>query len=157
MKESKMFLALNVLNLIAVLTCLCCAEDPKCPIGSFLSGNKCELCPPGTYQNKKGATTCIPCPTGFFNKNKGAPGADICQQCKASPFSTVEGATSNVVCEPSPPGTSSPKGSDQCLSCPTGTFISKCPQPFETIIDANNVCLLCNSEYCETTRVAIQS
>lgn len=145
-----------LINLTVILFSFCYAADPKCDIGSFLSAGNCELCPPGTYQNKKGATDCIPCPPGFFNRFKGAPGIDICQPCNPGTFSTVKGAKSGTVCKPCPVGKSSPAGADRCISCPAGSFISKCPQGRTTSVQPNGRCLVCDQVYCDVAKAELK-
>lgn len=101
-----------------------------CKEGTFLKGNKCILCPPGTYQNETGAIRCKPCPQGYFNKFKGAQGRDLCEACPAGTFSGQKGATSIETCKPCAKGKNSVPGSTGCLSCPPGDIISKCDDGF---------------------------
>lgn len=133
-------------TLLLVFSCLCAlsrAATSACDIGSFRSGMACVPCPKGTYQDKKGATECIPCPKGFFNNLQGAPGVDRCMPCPIKTFSIVLGAVSSTVCKPCPPGTTAPEGANRCLSCPAGSFVSKCPQGAETIFYPDLMCRQC--------------
>ena len=128
---------------LSLFVALSHAAVPECGIGTFRKGMKCLPCPQGMYQGKKGATECIPCPKGFFNPFTGAPGVDICKPCKSGTFSTTVGAKSSAVCKPCPSGESSPEGADRCLSCPAGTFLSKCPQGVEVFVGPEMVCVVC--------------
>ncbi|GAV01451.1 hypothetical protein RvY_12161 [Ramazzottius varieornatus] len=96
-----------------------------CPVGTFASSlsstaspailssassrkldlASCLLCPPGSYQNSSGQTSCWKCPDGFFTSTYGAKFINEClPACLA--------------------GTYSPNGVLPCLACPKDTYSS---------------------------------
>lgn len=99
-------------------------SSTPCPAGTFTTPNKCEKCPPGTYQPNTSSTSCIPCPPGTFNIFKGAQGIDLCEPCKPNTFRRKPGATSPSACQRCPSGTASVAGASKCVTCPPGTFVA---------------------------------
>lgn len=151
---SPMLVSFSVLFCLLYSTSL---AQRACPAGTFRTPTStCLPCPKGTFQDKRDATSCKPCPAGYFNVYSGAAGIDICQPCPSGTFSSSVGATSSATCKPCRKGTTAPEGADRCLSCPAGSFLSRCPQAFETFVDANNVCAVCNSGICERARAALK-
>lgn len=109
---------------IFLLTCAFAQPSPPgCSPGTYLSGNSCQLCPPGTYQSFKNATHCRPCPAGYFNSLRGAQTIQVCNPCPEDTFSPSAASS----CTKCPPNTVSPAASDRCLSCPGGTARTRCP------------------------------
>lgn len=100
----------------------------ECGKGRYRSGGKCQLCPPGTYQNATNATSCHPCPKGHYFPYQGGQAIIVCKACSENTFLDKVGATSKRDCKPCPNGTNSPEGSFGCHSCPTGQVVSLCRQ-----------------------------
>lgn len=98
----------------------------ECGKGSFQTGGKCQLCPPGTYQNATDATSCLPCPRGHYFPYRGGQSIVVCRACPENTFLDKTGATSQNECKRCPKGTSSPAGSFGCLTCPKGKFVALC-------------------------------
>lgn len=111
------------------------SSESSCKKGTFFSDGSCKLCPPGTYQNKARAASCLPCPAGFFNPLRGAQTVEVCNPCPQDSFSEA-GASSCTKCSRD---TVSPPGSDRCLSCPTGQAPTRCP--FRSNFFSNNFAL----------------
>lgn len=91
-------------TLLLLLLSACAVADISCPSGSFANGNKCTLCPPGTFQGNRNEKSCSLCSAGYFNAFRGAISEDSCAPCPAETFS-----------EP---------GAKQCTPCPTGSYSS---------------------------------
>lgn len=94
----------------------------------------CRFCPPGTFNDAPGATSCKPCPAGTasgsnFTKcvtcGKGTRVSaypfirNPCTRCEKNTFSD---GVSNQVCENCPLGTVSDVGASECSKCPKGTY-----------------------------------
>lgn len=89
-----------------------------CPTGSFQSGNSCEKCSVGTFNNQVKQTECFPCPGGKYSDMTGATKCNICKPGEYSNFGSGK-------CEECPAGKySRTAGSDSCLMCPGGSFSS---------------------------------
>lgn len=115
-------LSLGVLLLVDIASCM----PPKCRLGQFLQNNECKDCPPGTYQDKTGATSCTPCPPGTYNPFQGAQGGDICINCPVGTFRSHPGAALMSDCKKCPKGRNAPPGSSSCTSCPPGKRVVNC-------------------------------
>ena len=108
-----------------------------CPTGQFgrNSGIKdlCKLCPAGTYQSRRGQTSCISCSPGTFTDRPGQQScrkcpsgtaslvarATFCPSCTGGSYAAKSGSTSCIEC-----GTLSHtfgKGANACKDCPTNT------------------------------------
>eukprot|EP00456_Euglypha_rotunda_P087185 TRINITY_DN8866_c0_g1_i3.p1 TRINITY_DN8866_c0_g1~~TRINITY_DN8866_c0_g1_i3.p1 ORF type:complete len:558 (+),score=16.34 TRINITY_DN8866_c0_g1_i3:145-1818(+) len=127
----------------------------NCGAGSYapLTSVGCQLCPPGTHQNRSGESSCVSCPTGKFsslgaisctNCAKGTfgsiPASTQCQLCPAGSAALEEGAVTCQLCEA---GTFSFAGSDVCKPCDMGEF-----SPIQGVQE----CLLCKpGTYANTT------
>lgn len=122
------------------------AMRSRCGPGSFTKNGKCELCPPGTYQENRGATSCLDCPAGTYSSVRGAQGLDICRECPEGTFQSSTGATSKSQCKKCPRGQSSTQGSSSCLSCPAGSFLSNCQieDEFDGPVAFRGLCLQCS-------------
>lgn len=95
-----------------------------CPIGDYLDGSVCRLCPSGTYSSRYmrvlGIEQCTPCPTGTFSYEYIT---DHCEYC-GSGMTSEEGATQ---CSPCPANTFSLGrlrigSEDRCMPCHEGTY-----------------------------------
>ena len=51
----------------------------QCPVGSYIKGTKCRLCPIGQYTDIPNQSKCRRCPDGKTTKDKGSTGVDQCQ------------------------------------------------------------------------------
>ena len=51
-------------------------------------GGKCDLCPPGTYQNKVGGETCKPCKFGDYQDKSGSTKCKLCPEGHYCPDET---------------------------------------------------------------------
>lgn len=131
-RQRSMNFAIGRASILFLLhTCLQYSTDALSPLncrpGRFSTGEKCQLCPPGTYQNFSSSTACQPCPRGSYNSYHGAPGLDVCIQCPAGTYLNSTGASSPSDCQKCPVGTSSPPGSYACISCPKNQQMALCP------------------------------
>ncbi|OWF49028.1 Thrombospondin-4 [Mizuhopecten yessoensis] len=61
----------------------------QCIEGTYSDGTAefCQLCDPGTYQDKKGQSSCKPCPTGYASSNT-RRSCDVCQRRAYLDFDT---------------------------------------------------------------------
>ena len=66
----------------------------------------CDVCPPGTYQDKPGQLTCLECPVGTYSEMTGARAVTDCKPAPAGNF--AEGT-----------------GNDGFTPCLAGTFQDK--------------------------------
>lgn len=114
---------------ISILLAPSLGMQQNCNKGTFFDGAKCQLCPPGTYQNKRAEKSCKPCPAGYFNRFRGLQGIDLCEPCTEGTFNPRTGATSSAACRPCAAGKNSALASSRCLSCRKGKYISKCDDP----------------------------
>lgn len=117
---------------------------PNCSPGQFLQNNKCELCPPGTFQNENGATSCKSCPPGTYNPFRGAQGGDICIECPDGTFRSQPGAVSKNDCKKCPRGQNAPAGSPNCISCAPGQEISNCDVDGDSSLTSSGKCFACD-------------
>ena len=44
---------------------ICLSLSVECPVGTYETDGKCELCPEGQYQGVEGQAQCHPCPEGL--------------------------------------------------------------------------------------------
>ena len=92
----------------------------------FMGSSGCDSCPNGTYSatlvsNHSGheASKCLPCAGGSWVVET----ATECELCPPGTWSTVLGATSNLVCEQCKPGAySNSSGSVECTECHAGSW-----------------------------------
>lgn len=87
-----------------------------CPKGTVASKDRsyCDLCKPGTFASKLGASICLPCEPGAISVH---PGSSRCDACFPGTHSIVSG----VSCIPCVPGTySSDSGASSCTPCALG-------------------------------------
>lgn len=125
------------------------AVPDECSAGFYSVGpNRCEKCPPGTFQNRSGQNGCIPCSAGTVSDTEGAAfcakcppttmpdrarmectcpqgsilnAANRCQLCKPGTFYVNFGGQSS--CQPCGRDTYQPlSGESECLDCPPGAF-----------------------------------
>ena len=95
-----------------------CWEGYECPEGSA----NMSVCPPGTYQNQRGMSSCLPCPEGYYcvAKTKSLEGLE-CPPGYFCPLNTTR--SDQHAC---PAGTYNPekgqKKIDDCLQCPGGGY-----------------------------------
>lgn len=137
---------LLVITALASLLSLALGMDASsCVPGTFFNGKKCKLCPKGTYQYRKGKTSCTPCPPGTYFPFKGGPGRDVCLPCPAGTFSKATGAKSSKTCKRCRKGLSSAPYSSKCISCPPGTNVDVCAF-FQSVV--NGVCKDCIKDQC---------
>jgi hypothetical protein len=84
------------------------------------------MCAAGTYANASlGATSCIPCPKGTYGSSSGANSESVCAPCSAGTFNDVLGSSARSACLRCGLGTYSFSGSENCLSCPAGSWSNK--------------------------------
>ncbi|XP_052065558.1 uncharacterized protein LOC127705275 [Mytilus californianus] len=102
-----------------------------CNVGTYSDGNVefCEMCPPGTYQDLTGQSSCLNCPAGHYSSKM----KDICNVCEAGTYAAADGSG----CQSCSDTTQCPclgssllcyleelcynmDGSFDCLSCPDG-------------------------------------
>ncbi len=87
------------------------AKWKLCSVGHYCPGDNGELeCPPGTYQDEEGKTTCKPCPKGSYQN---LPGQKSCKLCTSGTYQNEEGQTT---CKNCPSGTISGNGATSCAS-----------------------------------------
>jgi len=92
--------------------CLTCAAGTFSVYGSIA----CQVCPPGSHGNGKGASSCVECLSGYFSNG----GTSACTLCPAGKYSSSTGTS---VCTPCSPGTyTSVTGSTSCSYCGAGTY-----------------------------------
>ena len=131
-------------------------------------------CPPSTYTNTSGATSCATCPAGttttsgiaFYNVSGGGVelgwhGASNCTAISCDPGSVVNGAG----CLPCGPGTFSPGGNaTECAACNYGTYsdtlgaatCSECPPGSFANFTGAHLCSACEpGTYAPFNRTAI--
>ena len=96
-------------------------EPAECGTGSFLLGNLCKKCPPGTFSTNPLAVsnnTCVPCPAGSISV---VEGAQACSPCQVGRYIPWTGAS---VCVPCGPGSyQDVPGMSACALCAPGTFM----------------------------------
>jgi hypothetical protein len=74
--------------------------DYPCSPGTYsVGGGKCELCPPGTYNEAFGASSCQKCPAGTFSSNYGITSLFLCVPCNEGSFSDAEGSKNCKLCK----------------------------------------------------------
>jgi len=126
-----------------------------CPKGKYgLENGGCEQCPPGSYSNQEGMTSCIACPVGTFNDRFGE--SRECIACIQGTYAMREG---QIVCDDCPAGTYGDEmGLIQCKECVNGTFsnetrrTSPCSEvcdPLKNLYSGMgaSVCLECDDGY----------
>jgi hypothetical protein len=71
----------------------CESCDYPCSPGTYsVGGGKCELCPPGTYNEAFGASSCQKCPAGTFSSYYGVNSQYLCTPCPQNYFTDTEGS-----------------------------------------------------------------
>jgi hypothetical protein len=71
----------------------CDSCDYPCSPGTYsIGGGKCELCPPGTYNEAFGASSCQKCPAGTFSSDYGVNTQYLCTPCPQKFFADTEGS-----------------------------------------------------------------
>jgi cysteine-rich repeat protein len=123
-----------------------CECDTGFQWNSFMTRDRCEPCPVGTYKPfthlADVGTSCVPCPDGYFRDDVTSDGA-ICLPCAADAVSTNGGSC--VVCDTA---VSTPSvGLDVCVCFAEYTIIDeicvKCPDlTFKTTM-GNQTCSPC--------------
>lgn len=78
-------------------------------------------CPPGSYQFRENARSCLSCRARKFNPFSGAISQDMCNLC---PAGTFQASSRSSKCEKCPPGMDSFDGADKCLKCGLGQAMS---------------------------------
>ncbi len=91
-----------------------------CPAGCFFSPSICTPCAAGSYNDKKGQSSCILCPAGTSNPSVAGSSIKSCIPCLTSSYS----APGQSFCSDCPPGfyCHDPARSPQI--CPAGSY---CP------------------------------
>ncbi|KAK3597613.1 hypothetical protein CHS0354_030160 [Potamilus streckersoni] len=101
-----------------------------CGIGTYSTGNEefCLSCPPGTYQNEIGQSSCKNCPAGYYSSDK----KDRCEPCADDTYSTGGTACNDCVsvsdcpcmagnkCFPGTVCYNTGSGGHGCGDCPSG-------------------------------------
>ena len=86
-----------------------------CPPGGYKQGNKCYLCPAGTYRPISGgvqAASCAPCQPGYASDE----GSLRCTECPPGKYASKAGKKR---CSKCPVGTyQDESGSSECKDCP---------------------------------------
>jgi hypothetical protein len=73
--------------------------DYPCSPGTYsVEGGKCELCPPGTYNEAFGASSCQKCPAGTYSSQYGLNHIKQCILCPEATFSDAEGSHLCKIC-----------------------------------------------------------
>lgn len=94
-----------------------------CAAGFFsVDGQRCDLCPAGTFQAAQSVDSCSMCPAGKYSPATGATSPDSCIVCEAGKFSSVLGANSSSICQPCVGGSYSAASASTCNLCTPGTF-----------------------------------
>lgn len=120
-----------------------CSDSTKvpCPPGTYqdrfgaTNSSYCKPCPPGTYSNSTGATsisTCLPCPIGTWSSLEQASDVSMCSLCKIDTFNKASGSTTASACLNCTINTFSGPGSGVCVStgswsAPFSTTVVPCP------------------------------
>jgi hypothetical protein len=115
----------EVVNATSVATCLECQGNStsilgspskmfcQCNVGFLHVGEGCEMCAPGTYNDKLGRTACSKCSTGLYSVNYQAAANETCLSCPAGEWSP-EGS---VDCEECPPSSAALPGMGRIVDC----------------------------------------
>lgn len=84
----------------AVVAATSASTCKPCPNGTFAEPGfaECRACAPGSYNEEKNASACLPCRGGFFSNASGASHAETCKICTNGTYSNGTGATSCVLC-----------------------------------------------------------
>eukprot|EP00817_Percolomonadidae_sp_ATCC50343_P003356 CAMPEP_0117419634 /NCGR_PEP_ID=MMETSP0758-20121206/1153_1 /TAXON_ID=63605 /ORGANISM="Percolomonas cosmopolitus, Strain AE-1 (ATCC 50343)" /LENGTH=2167 /DNA_ID=CAMNT_0005200809 /DNA_START=260 /DNA_END=6763 /DNA_ORIENTATION=- len=115
------------------------SDCSPCPKGSYtILQDYCVNCSSGYYSSKIGANAtsdCIPCRTGTWSDIVGATSIENCTLCSEGTFSIHLASNSISTCADCPDGTFSHAGSQNCISCPTGSHI--------IVVDNRTTCIPC--------------
>lgn len=101
-----------------------------CPRGTFSNkklNQVCTKCPPGTTASR-GAKSCRKCSLGTYSNRM-----RVCKPCASGTFSDARGA---AFCKLCPPGSFSRGRSSRCTPCPAGMFAPK-------VASRSSECLSC--------------
>ena len=114
------------------------ANFEACPAGTFNDGTSpdCGQCPPGTYTDSDGQSTCKPCEDGYYCTGganhtacpRGTEGtgegkkneAEGCSQCLEGKYAANEGTPECSTCTAGTYNTT--KGNTGCDTCPIGKY-----------------------------------
>eukprot|EP00058_Branchiostoma_floridae_P019117 XP_002604606.1 hypothetical protein BRAFLDRAFT_92840 [Branchiostoma floridae] len=91
----------------------------NCPVGTYKSGDSCELCPYGQYQDQEAQQECLSCPNGTDTIRMGAVNITECRKfCSPGNYSS----TGLEDCTPCEVGSYQPnEKSTSCEQCSSGT------------------------------------
>ena len=125
--------------------CLLCDEG-KYREGGDPRADRCELCPEGHFQPKKGQGSCLPCIPGKYQSSKGEVGCTLCDP------RTFNNATERKTeCESCPEGKNSKAGSSACSDCAAGKFViaggacKQCPAGWHSPVPEMRLCKQCGT------------
>jgi alpha-tubulin suppressor-like RCC1 family protein len=115
-----------------------------CPKTKYCQGGVELSCNPGYFNNRTGASQCIPCPQGSISNG----GIEQCKECDAG-YYTIEHASVN--CVPCSPGYFKNKvGSGYCEICSLGKYSTssassciQCDDGYYTLSNASAKCIPC--------------
>ena len=99
-----------------------------CPaLGEYRSGatnGVCTKCPGGSYSDDASdMSRCKPCSAGKWSDQEGLTAGSQCSACSAGKWSDQAGLTADSQCTLCPEGKSSPEGSTDCKTCPSGRYL----------------------------------
>ena len=116
------------------------AARKTCPVGSFVEGRGCQICPMGHFSNVVDAKDCMACAKGTYAT---VAGTSLCRKCPAGKTTEREGSFMETFCEKpreeecyagqyiSAEGkcndcergkASASKNSRYCMECPVGLY-----------------------------------
>jgi len=109
-----------------------------CPAGSYLVGDDCMGCPPGTYSTAANSPSCTVCPPGSYNVVANSTSCNTCpsnsvssggdEPCTMCGDNMVSGSAS-ATCTPCPLGQQRIGAAATCSSCGAGNFRCAPDQP----------------------------
>ncbi|XP_020899566.2 signal peptide, CUB and EGF-like domain-containing protein 1, partial [Exaiptasia diaphana] len=89
----------------------------QCALGTYFNGGKCTMCTAGTYQDKRGQTTCNKCPSGTSSLQGDFVCRDLC------PAGTFSKDGMRPFCTLCPQGQfQDQSGQTKCAVCPQNKF-----------------------------------
>ena len=125
-------------NLTSTLSCTACGKGTFLDVFGARSEGQCKDCPPGKYNDQKGAPSenddtkahCRKCPIGFYQPQARRTTIETCTPCDPGKFGAKEGAETSVDCKDCLAGLYSDKTSTyddpvidiDCKDCPRGRW-----------------------------------